>query len=104
MHLDADGARDAGEPGVAGYRVFLDDNGDGALDPAETSVLTGPDGRYTFEGLNSTQSYAVTQQMALEWGPQGIRVNIVSAGVVDTDALKHFPGAFQKREPERGGA
>jgi enoyl-[acyl-carrier protein] reductase III len=24
-------------------------------------------------------------------GPLGIRVNCVSAGVVDTDALKHFP-------------
>ncbi len=36
--------------------------------------------------------YAVSgQQAAIELGPQGIRVNCVSAGVVDTDALKHFP-------------
>ena len=25
------------------------------------------------------------------WGPRGIRVNVVSAGVVDTDALAYFP-------------
>jgi enoyl-[acyl-carrier protein] reductase III len=28
---------------------------------------------------------------ALELGPKGIRVNVVSAGVVDTDALAYFP-------------
>jgi enoyl-[acyl-carrier protein] reductase III len=27
----------------------------------------------------------------VEFGPRGIRVNTISAGVVDTDALKKFP-------------
>ena len=34
---------------------------------------------------------ALARTLAQEAGPWGIRVNAVSAGVVDTDALKHFP-------------
>ena len=29
------------------------------------------------------------------WGPSGIRVNAVSAGVVETDALSYFPNREQ---------
>jgi NAD(P)-dependent dehydrogenase (short-subunit alcohol dehydrogenase family) len=34
---------------------------------------------------------AVSQQLAVELAPRGIRVNAVSAGVVETGALEHFP-------------
>lgn len=30
-------------------------------------------------------------KVALELGPKGIHINTISAGAVDTDALKHFP-------------
>jgi enoyl-[acyl-carrier protein] reductase III len=35
------------------------------------------------------------RSLAQELGQRGIRVNAVSAGVVDTDALKHFPNREQ---------
>ena len=31
--LDADGVRDAGEPGIPGFQVFADYDNDGQLDP-----------------------------------------------------------------------
>jgi enoyl-[acyl-carrier protein] reductase III len=42
--------------------------------------------------------------LAVELGPRGIRVNAVSAGVVDTGALEHFPNKeemleFGRRNP-----
>jgi len=37
----------------------------------------------------------VARSLAQELGPRGIRVNVVSAGVVDTDALRHFPNREQ---------
>ncbi len=46
---------------------------------------------YTFIGASKAALEALARGLAQELGPQGIRVNCVSAGVVDTDALKHFP-------------
>jgi enoyl-[acyl-carrier protein] reductase III len=48
---------------------------------------------------------ARTRALAQELGPRGIRVNVVSAGVVDTDALAYFPNReellanFSERTP-----
>ncbi len=49
--LDGDGVRDNGEPGISGWRVFLDKNANGALDSGEESALTDSEGRYTFSNL-----------------------------------------------------
>jgi enoyl-[acyl-carrier protein] reductase III len=37
----------------------------------------------------------MARSLAQELGQRGIRVNVVSAGVVDTDALKFFPNREQ---------
>jgi enoyl-[acyl-carrier protein] reductase III len=34
---------------------------------------------------------SLMRHLCIEFAPKGIRCNIVNAGVVDTDALKHFP-------------
>ncbi len=49
--FDGDGNRDAGEPGLSGFTIFLDDNGNGQLDPGETNTVTGSDGSYVFFAL-----------------------------------------------------
>jgi len=40
----------------------------------------------------------LTELMAAELGPRGIRVNAVSGGVVDTGALDHFPNREEMLE------
>ncbi|QDV57668.1 SdrD B-like domain-containing protein [Rosistilla oblonga] len=51
--LNSDGIWDAQEPGVSGFGIFLDLNGNGVLDPEanEPLAVTDTDGRYTFTGL-----------------------------------------------------
>jgi enoyl-[acyl-carrier protein] reductase III len=46
---------------------------------------------YGFIGASKAALEALARALAQELGPKGIRVNVVSAGVVDTDALTYFP-------------
>ena len=46
---------------------------------------------YGFIGASKAALEALVRALAQELGPRGIRVNTVSAGVVDTDALSYFP-------------
>ena len=61
--------------------------------------------QYAFIGASKAALESVARSLAQELGPRGIRVNIVNAGVVDTDALKHFPNRelllteFARRAP-----
>jgi enoyl-[acyl-carrier protein] reductase III len=46
---------------------------------------------YSMVGISKAAIEAITRYLAVELAPHGIRVNAVSPGVVDTDALKFFP-------------
>lgn len=46
---------------------------------------------YGFIGASKAALEALVRSLALELAEYGVTVNTVSAGVVDTDALKHFP-------------
>jgi enoyl-[acyl-carrier protein] reductase III len=46
---------------------------------------------YTTVGASKAALESLVRHLAVELGPQGINVNTISAGAVDTDALKHFP-------------
>lgn len=46
---------------------------------------------YTVVGASKAALESVVRHLAVELGPEGIHVNTISAGVVDTDALKKFP-------------
>lgn len=50
---------------------------------------------YAFIGASKAALEALVRSLSLELAPAGISVNTVSAGVVDTDALKHFPNREQ---------
>ena len=60
---------------------------------------------YGFIGASKAALEALVRALAQELGPRGIRVNTVSAGVVDTDALAYFPNRdevladFERRNP-----
>lgn len=50
---------------------------------------------YAFIGASKAALEALVRSLSLELAEIGISVNTVSAGVVDTDALKHFPNREQ---------
>ncbi len=50
---------------------------------------------YAFIGASKAALEALVRSLSLELAADGISVNTVSAGVVDTDALKHFPNREQ---------
>jgi enoyl-[acyl-carrier protein] reductase III len=60
---------------------------------------------YAFIGASKAALESLVRSLAQELGPRGIRVNAVSAGVVETDALSYFPNreelvaSFQARSP-----
>jgi uncharacterized delta-60 repeat protein len=49
--LDGDGAKDSGEAGLSGWRVYIDADNDGVFDSIERSVLTDSSGNYKFNAL-----------------------------------------------------
>lgn len=50
---------------------------------------------YTCVGASKAALESLVRHLAVELGPRGITVNTISAGVVDTDALKKFPNRDQ---------
>ncbi|MCD4685272.1 MAG: enoyl-[acyl-carrier-protein] reductase FabL [Anaerolineae bacterium] len=53
---------------------------------------------YVVVGASKAALEAVTRYLAVELSPQRIVVNAVSAGLVRTDALKHFPNMREQME------
>ena len=64
--LNRNTLRDASEPGLAGWTIYLDANRNGTLDGGETSTVTDADGNYAFTGLEAG-SYAVGEVMQSRW-------------------------------------
>ncbi|HSN53627.1 MAG TPA: SDR family oxidoreductase [Candidatus Sulfomarinibacteraceae bacterium] len=46
---------------------------------------------YTAVGASKAALESMVRHLAAELAPEGLRINAVSAGTVDTDALHHFP-------------
>ncbi|HEX8013441.1 MAG TPA: enoyl-[acyl-carrier-protein] reductase FabL [Casimicrobiaceae bacterium] len=53
---------------------------------------------YGFVGASKAALESLVRTLAQELGPRQIRVNTVSAGVVDTDALRYFPNRAELLE------
>jgi enoyl-[acyl-carrier protein] reductase III len=56
---------------------------------------------YVLVGTSKAALEAVVRYLAVELAPRGIRVNAVSAGVVETGALEHFPNREQMLDSGR---
>jgi len=50
---------------------------------------------YTAVGASKAALESLVRHLAVELGPKGINVNTISAGAVDTEALKKFPNREQ---------
>jgi hypothetical protein len=64
--INGNGVRDTGDPGLSGWRVFLDTDGDWAWDSTEKSVFSDVSGNYSFTGLVAA-SYNVREVSASGW-------------------------------------
>jgi enoyl-[acyl-carrier protein] reductase III len=53
---------------------------------------------YTLVGVSKAALESLVRYLAVELAPRGIRVNAVSAGVVATGALEHFPNKEEMLE------
>ncbi len=51
--LNENGIRDGGEPGLAGWTMYVDSNTNGQRDAGEPSAVTASDGSYAITGLNA---------------------------------------------------
>ena len=49
--INRNGVKDANEPGLSGWTIYVDYNNNGALDSAEPSAVTGADGSYELTGV-----------------------------------------------------
>ncbi len=63
---NGNGTKNAVDSGLAGWTIFLDADGDGALDPGETSTVTGASGAYSFTGLGAG-TYRVREVPQCGW-------------------------------------
>jgi len=63
---NGNGRQDAGEKGISGWIVYLDENGNRRLDPGEPQQSTGPQGDFVFTGL-AERSYTVVEASRDGW-------------------------------------
>jgi enoyl-[acyl-carrier protein] reductase III len=56
---------------------------------------------YTAVGASKAALESMVRHLAAEFAPAGVRINAVSAGTVDTDALRHFPNRDELLESAR---
>jgi enoyl-[acyl-carrier protein] reductase III len=56
---------------------------------------------YTAVGASKAALESMVRHLAAEFAPEGMRINAVSAGTVDTDALLHFPNREELLESAR---
>jgi hypothetical protein len=64
--LNGDGVQDPNEPGIPGWTIYLDADGDGTLDAGETSTLTGASGEYELANLDPG-TYTVAEMVPAGW-------------------------------------
>jgi hypothetical protein len=64
--LNGNGLRDAGEPQLAGWTIYADENGNGALDEDEPSTVTDVNGNYALTGL-AKGTYSVQEVQQNGW-------------------------------------
>ena len=59
--VDGDSVRDAAEPGLSGWTIYLDENQNGQFDAGEPFRITDEQGGYEFAGLSPGNTYTVAE-------------------------------------------
>jgi hypothetical protein len=87
---NADGTQDSGEVGLAGWTVFIDENGTGSYVDGDPTATTDQNGNYTFTGLaaGTYTVYVEAQAGFTQTVPQTGGTSVtVAAGTVATAAV-----------------
>ncbi len=88
--LNGDGVWDQpSEPGLANWKIYLDANNNGALDPSEKWTTTAADGSYSFTGLPAG-NYVVSELVEAGWvqtSPARITPPLIVNGGFETGTL-----------------
>ena len=79
----------------------LKSQGEKALVAVSSLGATRAIPNYIAVGASKAALESMVRHLAAEFAPEGIRINAVSAGTVDTDALKHFPNREDLLEESR---
>jgi subtilase family serine protease/protocatechuate 3,4-dioxygenase beta subunit len=77
--IDGDGIKDAEEPGLANWTIYLDTNTNGQLDDGETSVITDANGNYSFTNLRPG-TYTIAEVMQAGWRQTYPAVDVTTTG------------------------
>ncbi len=64
--LNGNGTKDAGDPGLANWTMFLDNNNNGTQDSGEPTATTDANGNYTFSNLGQG-TYRVREVVQAGW-------------------------------------
>ena len=64
--LDRNGRQNGDEPGLAGWRIYVDENDNGQRDGGEPSATTGSNGSYQIGGLDP-DTYTVREELQDGW-------------------------------------
>jgi hypothetical protein len=66
--MNGNGEKDAGEPGVQGFAIYADANGDGdGADAGEGQAVTAADGTYRLAGLTAGTAYELREVAQAGW-------------------------------------
>lgn len=84
---NGNGVKDAGEPGLAGWTIFLDSNSDGIYQAAtEAATVTDPAGNYSFFGL-APGVYSVREVAQSGWVQTTVNLLVGVSGVRDVTGV-----------------
>jgi hypothetical protein len=86
---DTDGVKDAGEPPLAGWTVYLDANANQTLDPGEPTRVTDADGNYAFNNLLPGPYVVreVTQPGWVQTAPPELFLQLIPNSGFETNSL-----------------
>ncbi|MCM0590374.1 MAG: Calx-beta domain-containing protein [Gloeotrichia echinulata DEX184] len=80
--IDGDGVKDAGEPGLQNWTIYLDTNSNGQLDNSETSTTTDANGNYQFTNLRpGIYTVAEVQQSGWKQTFPGVNITTTNADI-----------------------
>lgn len=87
--LDGDQLRDPGEPGLPGWQLYVDENGNDRLDSGEPNATSGSDGSFAISDLLSGPN-SLKEVAQPGWQPLAARSVTLGPGATATVDLPNF--------------